>query len=86
MPAERSNGLIGKWVEQLAAEMIQQVLVDGEAHLTLNAFSHLVFSKDAEKIWIPWNAWWKENGKRWLCTSDDGIRSALALSKRKPSA
>lgn len=56
MPAERSNGLTGKWVEQLAAEMRQKVHVDREAHLSLNAFSHLVFRKDAERIWIPWNA------------------------------
>lgn len=50
VPAERSNGLTGKWLEQLAAEMRQKVHVDREAHLSLNAFFHLVFRKDAEMI------------------------------------
>lgn len=53
VPAERSNGLTGKWLEQLAAEMRQKVHADREAHLSLNAFFHLVFRKDAEMIWVP---------------------------------
>lgn len=50
VPAERSNGLTGKCLEQPAAEMIQEVHVDREVHLSLNAFFHLVFRKDAEII------------------------------------
>lgn len=38
VPAERSNGLTGKWLEQHAAEMRQKIHVDGEAHLSLNVF------------------------------------------------
>lgn len=57
VPAERSNGLTGKGLERHAAEMRQKIHVDGEAHLSLNVFfPHLVFSKDAERIWIPWYA------------------------------
>lgn len=53
VPAERSNGLTGKWFEQLAAEMRQKVHVNREAHLSLNASSRLVIRKDAEIVWVP---------------------------------
>lgn len=53
VPAERSNGLTGKWLEQLAAEMRQKVHVDREFHLSLNTFFHLEFKKDVEVIWVP---------------------------------
>lgn len=53
VPAERSNGLTGKWLEQLAAEMRQKVHVDRGFHLSLNTFFHLEFKKDAEIIRVP---------------------------------
>lgn len=52
VPAERSNGLTGKWLEQLAAEMRQKVHVDREFHLSLNKFFHSEFKKDAEIMWV----------------------------------